>query len=141
MGHFGAHAWVNGAFPGGRAFYVYAMRLQGHQDIGMSNAAVAQDDQLYPATVLHVDLMSAREDCGRPHRIVLRSELGEMEIKVTDTLNSFPYSMVEPFDTTVGRVAHARPYASLYDEFARVRWGDLQGMGWTERGLAPQPLV
>jgi hypothetical protein len=139
MSYFGAHAWINGSFPGGRHFYTYAMSLQGSQSIGMSNAAMVDSGRIYPATLEHVELLRDTRGAAQPHRLVLRSEIGTMDIEITAYINTFPYSMVSPFDTTPGLTNH-RSTASMYDEFARLRCNGLDGVGWSERGLAPQPL-
>jgi hypothetical protein len=139
MARFGAHAWINGAFPGGRSFYVYAMRLQGHDTLGLADAMIAQDDRLYPATIAEIAMIESPEDWRESHRLVLQSELGLMEIEIGVALNSFPYSMFTPFDTSVGRAFH-RDVATLYDEHVPLRWENRDGFGWCERGIAPKPI-
>ena len=139
MTHFGAHCWVNGTFPGGRSFYVYAMRAQGTDTLGMSNAAIDQDGRLYGATVRHVELIDGPGYAGMPHRVVLDSELGRMDIQISNVTNIFPYSMVMPFDTAPGLITH-RKAAVMYDEYVQLVWDGKQGIGWSERGFAKEPL-
>ena len=139
MSPYGAHCWINGCFPGGRAFYLYAMRLQGQQELGMENAAVAQGQTLYPAKLLHTDLISSAADAKTTHRLVLESDLGRMEVEVSKVLTCFPISMVMPFDTAVGRL-NKRNSALMFDETVSLSWAGEQGIGWSERGVASEPL-
>lgn len=134
------HNWMSGVFPDGRAFYVYAMRMQGSDTIGMSNAAVAQGDELLTAELVHTDLLNSLDDLGKPHTIVLRSELGDMEIEVVDEVNTFVSSMVCPYDTVPGATVH-RKAAQITDQSVRMRWNGLETHGWVERGFAPEPLM
>jgi hypothetical protein len=140
MSHYGAHFWVNGTFPGGRSFYVYAMRAFGTDELGMSNAAIDQDGVLYPATVKQVELIDSIDYAGKGHKVILGSELGDMEVNITEVTNIFPYSMVVPFDTALGKLDH-RPRAVLYDEFVKMTWNGVEGRGWSERGWADQALA
>lgn len=139
VSQYGGHCWMSGLFPSGRAFYLYAMRSQGSATIGMSNAAMTQDGVLYPAQVAHVELASSYADADTLHRVVLRSELGEMEIEVVELLNTFVSSMVCPYDTVVGAVHH-RPAGSFFDHSALMRWNGEEAYGWSERGFAEAPL-
>lgn len=139
MTHYGAHCWINGRFPNGRSFYLYAMRAQGTDTLGMSNAAIDQDGKLYPATVVHTELIDSTSFAGKTHKVILDSELGRMDIEVSEVTNIFPYSMMMPFDTALGLVTH-RNVAVIYDEFVRVKWDGQEGPGWSERGFATAPL-
>jgi hypothetical protein len=139
MRHYGAHNWINGSFPNGRKFYLYAAAVQGSSELGMSNASVEQDGKQYPAKVIHTEVINSTSFAGKTHHVVLQSELGEMRVDITKVLNLFPYSMVVPFDTALGRVTH-RPAAILYDEFVSMRWNGVDGFGWSERGFTAQPL-
>lgn len=140
VSQYGAHNWINGAFPGGRVFYLYGMRLQDSPTIGMSNAAVAQDGVIHPADVLHTELATSWADAGKPHRVVLRSELGEMEIEIAEVTNTFASSMVCPYDTLPGALHH-RPAAALIDESVLLRWNGEEAYGWAERGFTDGPLT
>lgn len=139
MSNYGAHNWVNGTFSNGRSFYLYAVRAQGSDEIGMSNSAMEQDGKVYPAEVLHTELATSSEFAGKTHNVVLSSELGEMQIEVSEVLNLFPYSMVVPFDTTLGVVTH-RDSAVIYDESVKLNWDGVEGFGWSERGFTTGPL-
>jgi hypothetical protein len=139
VSQYGAHGWLQGIFPGGRAFYVYAMKSQGSATIGMSNAAIVEGGRLYPAKLLATEFISSAEEAGRPHRILLTCDLGEMAIEVTEVLNKMPSSMVSPYDTAPGSVTH-RNAALIFDESVRMRWDGRDGVGWSERGFAPGVL-
>jgi hypothetical protein len=139
VSQYGGHNWLNGIFPGGRAFYVYAMKSQGSSTLGMSNAAVAQGDRLYPARLLHTEFISSTKDAGRTHKFVLGSELGEMEIEFAEVLNIFPAAMVSPYDVCAGSIKH-RKAAFMLDEAVRMKWDGKEGFGWSERGFASEPL-
>lgn len=140
VSHYGAHNWINGVFPSGRAFYLYGMRSQDSTTMGMSNTAMAQDGVVYPAEVVETELATSWADAGKPHRVILRSELGEMEIEVAESLNTFASSMVCPYDTLPGAVHH-RPAAGLIDESVLLRWNGEEAHGWAERGFTDGPLA
>lgn len=139
MSYYGRHAWINGKFPDGVHFHVYAGAAQGSRDLGMAEAVVIQGQRVLPAKLLHVDLLTDTKQAATPHRLALESELGRMEIDVVEFMNTFPYSMFTPFDTTPGLTFHRRQ-ASMFDEFVRLRCNGQTGVGWSERGIAPQPI-
>jgi hypothetical protein len=140
MSHFGGHCWINGSFDDGRSFCVYAMRAQGMNALGMSNACVIENGELFPATLKHCDLITKVGQSGAGHSVVLDYQGGQMEINITAVTNKFPYSMLVPFDTALGVVDH-RPAAYLIDEFVRMECNGISGVGWSERGFAPNPLA
>ena len=140
VSQYGGHNWINGVFPDGRAFYLYAMKSQGSNTIGMSNAAVAQDGKLYPAELLKTEFISSLDSIGKTHRLTLKSELGTMEIEIVEVLNSFVSSMVCPYDTVPG-ATHHRKAAHIVDESVRMRWNGQEAYGWSERGYADGPLA
>lgn len=140
ISQYGGHNWINGVFPGGRGFYLYAMKSQGSSTIGMSNAAVAQDGKLYPAEVVQTKFITSMDDgIGKTHKVVLRSELGEMEIEIVEVLNTFVSSMVCPYDTVPGATWH-RKAGQIIDESVRLKWDGKEAYGWCERGYADGPL-
>lgn len=140
ISQYGGHNWINGVFPSGRAFYLYAMRRQGSATIGTSNAAVAQDGVIHPAETVHTELATSHADLDKLHHVVLRSELGEMEIEIVSIYNTLVASMVCPYDTLPGAVHH-RPAATLVDQSVLLRSDDEEGYGWAERGFTEGPLT
>ncbi|NHN37821.1 hypothetical protein G8764_10980 [Pseudomaricurvus alcaniphilus] len=139
MTHFGAHNWINGSFADGRAFFLYAMRAQDTTELGLSTAAVIAHGKLYSAKVVHTELITKVGDAGKTHKVILESELGQMDIEIIEVLNIFPYSMLMPFDTALGVVKH-RNVACIYDESVRMTCDGIPGIGWSERGIATAPL-
>jgi hypothetical protein len=136
---FKKHSWLNGEFPGGRSFFVYAMQFQGSDSIGMTNAVIVQAGKFHPAKVAHVEFISGAGDMRKPHTLVLDSDLGRMEVKFAEVLTSMPVSFVKPFDPLPGSVK-GRSSVIMFDEAVRLEWNGAQGVGWSERGVAPKPL-
>ncbi|PHR62232.1 MAG: hypothetical protein COA43_00915 [Robiginitomaculum sp.] len=141
MTHFGAHAWLNGRFSSGRSFHVYAARAQGQAvgELGMSNAVIFEGQKQYDAKVLAVELLTSTDISQSSHTLSLESDLGIMNIKITKPIDSFPYFMVMPFDTTVNPVK-SKNCATMIDEAVHMEWEGLEGVGWSERGIAEHPL-
>ncbi len=137
---YGAHNWINCLFPSGRAIYLYAMKSHGSTAIGMSNAAVAQGDRLYPAKLLHTEFITSSADVGKCHKIILDCELGQMALEIAEVANSLPSHMVVPFETNAGAAPY-RPSAFIVDESVLMKWNGEQAWGWSERGIASQSLV
>jgi hypothetical protein len=142
MTHFGAHTWINGMFENGRAFHLYAANAQGQKSDqpGMSNAVIVENGQLHPAQVAELVLPHSDELAQTAKRIVLKCNLGEMEIVAKAPIDTFPYFMVMPFDTTVEPVT-SRASATMIDEPVHLEWAGCSGIGWSERGFAAQPLT
>jgi len=136
---FKKHSWLNGDFPGRRSFFVYAMQFQGSDSIGMTNAVILEAGKFHPATVAHVEFISGAGDMRRPHSLILDSGLGRMDVRFAEVLTSIPMSFVNPFDPLPGRVAEG-PSVIMFDEAARLEWNGMQGIGWSERGVASKPL-
>ncbi len=133
------HSWVNGSFPGGRSFFVYGMRLHGHDAAGMGNAAIIQDGVCHQAKLIHTDYIDGAADARKLHLVIIHSPLGEMEIRVTEVLTSLPMSFVNPFDPMPG-TALGRRQSTMFDEGVRLDWQGSPGIGWSERGVAEEPL-
>jgi hypothetical protein len=140
ISQYGGHNWINGQFPSGRSFYLYAMRRQGSTEIGMSNAAVVHDGAIHPAEIVHTEFAASYADIDKLHRVVLRSELGEMEVEIVTVYNTFVSSMVCPYDTLAGALHH-RPSATLLDHSVLLRSDGEEGYGWAERGFTTGPLT
>jgi hypothetical protein len=136
---FKKHCWLNGDFPGRRSFFVYAMQFQGGDAAGMSNAVILEGGKFHPASVAHVEFISGAADMRKPQLLILDSGLGRMEINFAEVLTSIPVSFVNPFDPLPGRVV-GRPAVIMFDEAVRLEWDGAQGLGWSERGVAPIPL-
>jgi hypothetical protein len=135
LSHYAGHNWLNGLFPSGRAFYLYAMKAP-DGSVGMSNAAVSQGDTLYPAKVIATEFMPDENGWGKPHTLVLDSELGEMTIEFAEVLSSFPVGLITPFDTCAGSPTNYDTGMS-FDEPMRVVWNGEEGSAWSERGFSP----
>jgi len=136
---FKKHCWLNGDFPDQRSFFVYAMQFQGSDVIGMANAVMVQEGEFHPAKLLHVEFISVAEDMRKLHTIILDSALGRMEVKITQVLTSMPVSFVKPFDVAPGSIK-GRSSVIMFDEAVRLEWNGVQGLGWSERGVAARPL-
>lgn len=136
---FKKHSWLNGDFPGQRSFFVYAMQFQGGDSIGMTNAVILEEGKFHPATVTHVEFISGAGDMRKPHSLILDSGLGRMDILFAEVITCIPMSFVNPFDPLPGRVAD-RPAVIMFDEAVRLEWNGVQGIGWSERGVAPSPF-
>lgn len=133
---YAGHNWLNGVFPDGTAFHVYAIKLHDREGVGMSNAVVIQGEKIMVAFVRHTEFAGSTNDRGIPHSIVLECEIGEMAIDVIEVRNSVPMGMVSPFDTGPGIVKHIWS-GFLLDEAVRIRWNGQEGVGWSERGFVP----
>ncbi len=136
---FKKHCWLNGDFPNKRSFFVYAMQFQGSDVVGMTNAVIVQDGEFHPAELLHVEFISGAGDMRKPHHLVLDSTLGQMDVKITEAITSMPVSFVKPFDVAPGAVK-GRSAVIMFDEAVRLVWNGVQGLGWSERGVATRPL-
>lgn len=132
------HCWINGQFSGGRAFQLYVFRMHHIEGMALSLATVTQAGRQYPATVEHVEFVDAQQDYGRMHHIVLRSELGEMEIDVEEAWGTIPVTMTAPFNPSIGVVDD--PHALIFDESLHMIWNGEAGFGWCERGFSRQPI-
>lgn len=135
-----AHIWTQGHFAGPDvSYYIYAMALRGMDTLGMSNAAVMQGGKTYPATVRSINIPDSRESTRGLNRIELESELGIMAIETTAYINHVVTGMVLPYDTIIGGRA-GQNAAVIIDGPVRIRWDGHDGLGWTERGFAPEQL-
>ncbi|WP_275629466.1 hypothetical protein [Pseudomonas sp. 273] len=132
------HCWINGRFDNGLSFQLYVFRLHGVEGHALSTAVVMQDGRQYPATIEHIEFVEGATDHGKLHRVILRSELGEMVCQVDDVLGSIPVSMTAPFNPGPGAVQER--HALIFDEPIRLNWDGHVGYGWCERGASLQPL-
>ena len=132
------HCWMSGAFAGGRSFQLYIFKMHGVEGIAMSQAVVSEGGRLYPATVEHVEVVDSLADVRKAQKIVLKSELGEMDIKVAPGYATIPVSIAAPFDPSIGRLRE--PHAMLFDEAVTMEWNGEKGLGWSERGFSKNPL-
>ncbi|SCW71889.1 hypothetical protein SAMN02927924_02282 [Sphingobium faniae] len=135
LSHYGGHNWLNGAFPSGRSFFIYAMKAADGVSVGMAEAAVTQDDKLYKARILHTDFIDGNH-WGQSHRLILGSELGEMSVEFARPIACFPIGLLTPFDTCPGSPLSYDTGMS-FDEPMVLRWDGQEGVGWSERGWAP----
>jgi hypothetical protein len=132
--------WINGHLPGNRVFHMYAMQLQGKNEIGMQNAGIFDKGQYYPAKIVRTDLLEDTLNPKARHMFVLESELGSMEIRTADPLTAFPTSMFMPYDMCPGWMHHPSA-AHLIDQLVWFECDGQRTLGWSERGLAAQRLV
>ena len=140
VGRYRAHCWTQGRFAAQDvSFYVYAMALRGMAELGMSNAAVVQGGITYPAKVRAINMPASREETRDLMMLELESDLGVMTVETTQLINHVVTGMVLPYDTIVGGVA-AVPAATIVDGPTRLRWNGHEGLGWSERGFAPDQL-
>jgi len=133
------HCWLNGRFPGDRFFCLYAMQLQGSETIGMSNACIFEDGKIHAAQLLHGDLLVDPEDYHRLHTFVIGSDLGQMEVRVSQVLTNFFTSMIYPYDILPGWIRY-RSSAVMMDQLVTFEWEKRKGIGWSEVGFARCPL-
>ncbi|MGE4432317.1 MAG: hypothetical protein AB7E05_16420 [Sphingobium sp.] len=131
---YAGHNWLNGLFPSGRSFYVYMMKAE-DGSLGMSNAAICQGEQIYPAKVTHTQFVDKENGWMKPHRLILESELGEMVVEFDAAFSTLPTAMVHPYDTCAGR-AKTLDISLMFDEGAVIHWNGEQGQAWTERGFS-----
>jgi hypothetical protein len=136
---FAGHNWLNGVFPDGTSFHVYAAKMKDRRELAMSNAVVIQGDRIMQATVRETQFAQSPGDRGKLHRILLDCELGEVLIEVCEVLNTVPLSVVAPFDTGPGTAKHRWSGFQL-DESVRLRWDGRNGFGWSERGMVLDDL-
>ena len=93
------HCWMNGAFPSGTKFWCYYVEVQGIDGPAMAEAAVSRDGKIYHGEVVKM-VEDRGNDCDamQPFTIVIKSELGEMEI-TGKPINLMPFSAsVTPYD-------------------------------------------
>ncbi|MEJ2458832.1 MAG: hypothetical protein P8Y58_12080 [Novosphingobium sp.] len=131
---YAGHNWLNGVFPSGRGFYVYMMKAE-DGSMGMSNAAVFQGNDIYPATVKATQFVAKDNGWKQPHQLVLDSELGEMVVDFDAAFATLPTAMVHPYDTCAGR-ARTLDISLMFDEGTTMHWNGEQGQAWTERGFS-----
>lgn len=134
VSRYAGHNWLNGIFPSGRAFYVYMMKAE-DGSMGMSNAAVCQGDEIYPAKVLHTEFIADENGWAMGHRLVLSSEIGNMTVDFDPAYATVPTAMVHPYDTCAGR-AKTMDISMMFDEATTIRWNGEIGRAWTERGFS-----
>jgi hypothetical protein len=133
------HCWVNGRFPGNRFFYLYAMQLRDSGAIGMTNAAIFQDGNMYAARLLDSDFLIDPASYRKLRTFVLDSALGKMEIRVAEIVSNCFTSMVKPYDMSPGWTHHLSA-ANMMDQYVTLSWDGQSGVGWWESGFASQPL-
>ncbi|SCW78028.1 hypothetical protein SAMN02927924_02851 [Sphingobium faniae] len=131
---YAGHNWLNGIFPSGRGFYVYMMRAE-DGSLGMSNAAVFQDERIYPATVRETQFATKENGWMKGHRLVVDSELGEMVVDFDPSFATVPTAMVHPYDTCAGR-AKSLDISLMFDEGSVIHWNGEVGKAWAERGFS-----
>lgn len=134
------YCWMSGHFPGsGRGFYVYLMQSRGTEGDGMANATVSDGKTLYPAEVTERPFLSTVEDGQKLPTVVVTSELGEMRVVGTRLVGRVLNAFWNPFDTSIGFATHISA-ASIFADGLELDCDGEQGIGWCERGLAPEPL-
>jgi hypothetical protein len=133
------HSWLNGCFPDGRAFYAYTMSRHSGEQSGMSNAVVCQGENIYPASVRYMDVVTSSNDGWKTQKMILDSELGEMQVDIVKVLSSKPISLTYPFEVLPGLSPHINA-AMEFDEAVQLSWNGQEGVGWSERGFASKPL-
>lgn len=134
-----SHYWLNGVFPGGRAFHFYAMQSQDGPIEGMSCAVVYQDQKHYPARLSDPTFMQNLMRGNWPDAVTLESDAGEMHIAVEQALTDLPMSIISPFELMVGSVVD-HPAALDTDQAVRLRWDDKVTIGWRSQGFAAKPF-
>ena len=134
------HCWAQGYFADADiSFNVYAMEFHGTDGCAMANATVTQGDRRYTATLKDIELIRGRADACQPYRIVIESELGEMALTKAVTYGSIPISFLNPFDFHHGATPNVAA-ATMFEEAVAWEWQGRQGLGWSERAFAFDPL-
>ena len=134
------HCWSQGYFAEDDiSFNVYAMEFHGEDKLAMANATVSKQGRRYPAVLKDIELIRGRADAGRPYRIVIESELGEMVLNKAKTFGSIPISFLNPFDFHHGATPGV-PSATMFEEAADWEWNGKHGLGWSERAFAHDPM-
>jgi hypothetical protein len=139
VSRFRNHCWINGRFPGGRAFQLYFFRMHGIEGPALSLANILDGQDRHAATIEQIEVMDAPGDAGRTHRVVLQSDLGEMQIAVSKVLATIPMHMTAPFNPTAGTGRNS--FALMFDEAVQLEWNGETGYGWSERGSARTRLT
>ena len=138
--NFYRHCWAQGHFrAAGITFNLYAMQVHGGTAPPMGHATVSKGDRRYPATAEGLDFMTDPQDGRRPYSFKLRSELGEMTIRMVEVLVSLPKGFTSPWDVNVGAIP-GFPTAMVFEEAVTWEWDGVQGSGWSERGFNPRPF-
>lgn len=134
------YCWISGHFPeSNRGVYVYLMQSRGTGDDGMANAAVSDGESLHSAEVMVRPYLTTIEDGQELPTFVVKSDLGEMQVKGTRRIGRVLNSFWRPFDVSIGFVNHLST-ASIFADGLEFDWDGEHGIGWSERGLAPEPL-
>ncbi len=134
------HCWTQGHFAyTDTSFFVYAMALRGVEGLGMANAAVMRAGRTYPAVLRAINMPDSAEATRGLMHLELESDLGIMTIEATRLINHVVTGMVRPYDTIVGGKAR-HSAAVIVDGPTRLSWNGQEGLGWSERGFAPDPL-
>lgn len=134
------HCWAQGYFAEDDiGFHVYAMEFYGEDTLAMANTTVSQGGRRFAATLKEVELIRGGADARQPYRIVIESELGTLALTKARTYGSIPISIMNPFDFHHG-ITPGVPSALMFEEAAGWDWEGRQGLGWSERAFAPDPL-
>jgi hypothetical protein len=83
--------------------------------------------------------MDGPQDGNVLYEFKLRSEIGEMAIRMTEVMSSLPKGFTSPWDVNVGAIP-GYPAAMVYEEAVTWEWAGERGSGWSERGFNPQPF-
>ena len=132
------HTWTQGYFDAEDiTFNVYAMEVYGVEGLAMASASITQGKRRLPAAVKDIQLINGHMDAWKPYQLTLSSELGDMPLKISKTVTSAPYSVLQLYDISHGRTLVA-PAMGVYEEAVFWDWQGKPGVGWSERVFAPE---
>lgn len=140
IGPYHRHNWIQGGFPDGTGFNLYAMETFGAEGLVLSKASITRNGKRYPATISHTQMIGGPGDIGSKHRIVLDTKFGIMEIHVVEVFTTIPMSVTNPYDVQAGLI-HSVPAAMIFEEAVIIEWEGQHGTGICERGVASKPIA
>ena len=130
------HAWINGLLDNGVSFHLYAAHLIGREDLALSKAVVGRDGVFEPAEIRTVSFIASPADHGLTHRVLLKSESGELDVAITRAFGSIVTGVLPPFEAQAGMIPGER-HITIFDEGVILDSGGVSGIGFCERGAAP----
>lgn len=134
------HGWMSGRLDSGLKFWIYYAEILDHEGPVMREAAVCKDGVVY-----YGEVVSMAEDCDNnnymaPFTVIIRTELGEMELRGTP-VNMMPLSFsTDHFDAFPGwSLDYDFDNASVHEQNMHWEWvGHEKGIGHSERGRRTQ---
>jgi hypothetical protein len=135
-----SHNWIHGTLRDGRAFALTIVTLKADPGTRMGSACLVEGGRIYGADVVEMPMWDDLADGPGPRRIVLKSEIGEVEIEM-EPIQSAPWSYVSSPHMALQPAVFGHDRATsgsllLWESPARLTWNGDEGHGHIEQSLS-----